>query len=67
MVNHRVGGISFSLARRCKDCFHFTKAAPLSLLFETARMGMLMLGKDGGKGTGMKDALESGIEEASVA
>lgn len=66
VINHRVWSVSLGLTRGNIYAFHFAEAAPLTLLFEFACMRMLMLGEDGGKWPCVQDALESGIEEASV-
>lgn len=67
VIDHRIGCIPFGLSCGGEYTLHLTKAAPLSLLFEAARMGMLVPSKDGGEGASVEYALECGIEEAGVA
>jgi hypothetical protein len=50
VIDHGIGCIPFGLPCGGEYTFHLAKAAPLSLLFEAARMGMLEPSKNGGEG-----------------
>jgi hypothetical protein len=66
VINHRVGRVSLGLAGGSVDGLELAEAAPLVLLFEAAGLRVLVLAEDGGQGASVQDALEGGIEEASV-
>ena len=50
VVDHGIGCVPFGLPCGGEYAFHLAETAPLSLLFEAARMGVLVPSEDCGEG-----------------